>query len=1566
MSNFDADDPADSLDIAIVGMNARFPGARDINEYWQNLRDGVESISFFSREELTKGGVNETGIGSPNFIPAAAVLGDVDLFDASFFGFYPREAELMDPQHRLFLECAWGALEYAGYNPDIYAGLIGVFAGSGVNTYLINVLLRHEEIRSLDPSRLFVHNDKDFLATTVSYKLNLKGPSINIQTACSTSLVAVHMACQSLLNQQCDMALAGGVTIHVPEVRGYFYNEEGIASPDGHCRAFDSQARGTVGGSGVGIVVLKRLADALADGDHIHALIKGSAVNNDGALKVGYMAPGVEGQAAVIEAAQAIAAVEADSVTYVETHGTGTILGDPIEIDALTQAFRRGTQKRGFCAVGSVKTNIGHTDTAAGVAGLIKTVLALKHKLIPPSLHFTQPNPQIDFESSPFYVNAALSEWKVGATPRRAGVSSFGMGGTNAHVVLEEAPLAAASAGEPRSWHLLTLSAKTRTALDAATANLAHELEQRPHINLADVAYTLQVGRKAFGHRRMIVCRELGEAVQLLSSTDPAKCLTSVRPESEPEVVFMFPGQGAQYTGMGAALYEQEAVFREHFDHCTEALKPLLGLNLREIIYPGEGEGEAAARLLTETRFTQPALFVVEYALARLLMEWGVRPQALVGHSIGEYVAACLSEVYPLEDVLRLVATRGRLMQDLESGAMLAVPLTPDEVAPLLGAGLSLAAVNAPASCVVSGQSAEVARLRQQLSERGLACRPLLTSHAFHSDMVEPAMSALAAQAAKLKPQPPRIPYLSNVTGTWIKQDDLDDANYWARHLRRTVLFSQNVGELAKRPDALLLEVGPGQTLSSFARKHFASPAERVVLATMRHPQDPQPDEAVLLNTVGRLWLAGVKLDWTSFQARSRRNRIPLPTYPFERRRYWIETPKESPESEARRAGLRKKSDSAEWFYLPLWKQSAPVRALRAREGERPGERARRLIMSGGDAFSTRLVERFRRGGDEVVSVERGASFRRVNDSAYVVDPCAPEDFEKLFAALDKERLLPQHVLHLWSLPQSAPAKESAPPDETADFNALMFLARSLGERTLRDTAQLSVVSCGMHLVSGDERLCPVNSSLLGLCRVIQQEYPGLTCRSIDLSAREFEKLTGERLIELLLAELTTATPDRTIAYRGSNRWVQVLEAQPTCAPRAATRLKEGGTYLITGGLGNIGSIIAEHLARSVRARLVLVGRSALPQRAEWERWLAEHAADDAVSLNIQKVRALEAAGAEVLLACADAGDVSRMRAVLDETLERFGALDGVVHAAGLVGEESMRQIQEADAETFGAHLRPKAHAFAVLRELLEERRPDFLVAMSSISAILGGHGMAAYASANSYMDALCREQFARDGWPCLSVNWDGWQTRQQQQQQAEAANGAGSSLAQFSITPAEGIETFERALSLVGVVPQVVVSTADLTARIKQWVEVGAGSPQEDANPREDGAAAVAPLHPRPELQTAFVEPRGETETKLVEIFKSALGIEQLGVEDNFFMLGGDSLLATHMLHRVRETFQVGLTLRAFFGAPNVAELAALIESSRQEEEEKRQAEVLKLLEHLSDDDAGAQLNERILLSGD
>ncbi|MFG2074620.1 type I polyketide synthase [Nonomuraea maritima] len=1313
--------------IAVVGLACRLPGAEDVSAYWRNLVGGVESVRFYTREEQEALGVPDYLIDDPTWVPASSIAADYGALDAALFGMSAREAELRDPQQRMFLELAGTALDDAGYDPARYDGEIGVYGAIGSDEYQWLYIRPNKKVfTSVGNLAVYTGNHPDYLATLVSYKLDLRGPSVTMHTACSSSLVALHVACEALRNGECDMALTGGASLELPAEWGYHYHQDGIYAPDGHCRAFDASAAGTIWGGGGGMAVLKRLSDAVADGDHIRAVVIGNAINNDGATKMGFSAPSAEGQSAAIAQALGVARIDPRTVTYVEAHGTGTSLGDPIEVAALSSVLGAGTDEAGWCGIGSVKTNIGHLGPAAGIAGFIKTVLALEHGMIPPTLNFETPNPRIDFGTNPFHVVSSLTKWETNGFPRRAGVSSFGIGGTNAHVVLEQAPGAPLHTAPPRPAHLLTVSARTPAALDAAVARLAAHLTDR-EIDLADVAYTLRAGRRTFGHRAAVVATDTADAVTAL--TTPRRLVKGKA--GTPKVAWLFSGQGAQYAGMGAGLHRTEPVFAEAVDECAELLRDELGLDLRTLLFPADDEREEADERLRQTALTQPALFTVEWALARLWRSWGVEPAAMIGHSIGEYVAATVAGVFALPDALRLVAARGRLMQSMPSGSMLAVRQDHEEVRRGLPDGLSVATVNGPGTCVVAGPDELVAAYAARLEEAGVQHTALRTSHAFHSAMMDPILGDFHEVVAAAARHAPALPFLSNVTGTWITAEQATDPAYWTRHLREAVRFGDCVATLAAEGAWRLVECGPGRQLAGLARTQLPRTAP-APMASLPGPADAKSDLEVLYATAGALWAAGAPLNTEELTEPGRR--VPLPAYPYERTHHWVESDFD-PELIFPRPARAGALELEEWFSVPAWRQ-APVTPA----GTAALAGVRCLVFAGPAAEP--LLDGLRAAGADVVRVVPGTAYGTAPDGVVTVRPAERDDYEALLAGTG----VPARVVHAWAL-DGAPAAtpEQAAAAQELGFHSLLALVQALAGADREAGVRLDIVTAGTQGVTGQDVRRPEHATVAGITGVVPLEARWLTARHLDLESGPYDpaKVLAELAAEP--GEPVEGVPPSPVALRAGRRWVRGFDPVPL--PPQDDPLREQGVYVITGGLGGIGLTLAEDLARRVRARLVLLGRSGLPPRSEWDDL---DGAPERVRRAVAAVGRMERAGAEVLVLSADVTDPQALRRVRAEALDRFGRVDGIVHAAGVPGG-GMAEVKERGAAD--AVMAPKIAGTLALHSAFGDLPLDFVLLCSSVTAVAGGFGQVDYCAANSFMDAYAHV------WPgrVVSANWGAW-----------------------------------------------------------------------------------------------------------------------------------------------------------------------------------------------------------------
>jgi acyl transferase domain-containing protein/acyl carrier protein len=1529
------------LEIAVIGMAGRYPGSNNVQEFWENIRNGVESIQFYSDQQLEDVGVPPEVYNHPAYVKTeGGLLECIEYFDAAFFAYTPVEAEMLDPQVRLFHECAWEALEDAGYDPDTYTRLIGLFGGAEDNTQWRAKVLLSGKDGSTEFTRIFL-SCKDFVCSRVSYKMNLKGPSVAVSTGCSTALVSIHMACRNLLSGECDMALAGGVNIQIPTNRGYMYQEGMLNSADGHVHAFDDRASGTVFSSGIGIVALKVLDDAMADRDHIYAVIKGSAVNNDGLRKVNFSAPSVKGQVAVIRSAYKMAGIDPVSICYVETHGTGTPLGDPIEINALKQAFNLDPQHK--VAIGSVKTNIGHTDVAAGISGFIKAVMAVKHRLMPPSLNYKNPNPKLDLDNSPFYVNTQLNELLPKGNIVRVAVSSFGFGGTNAHVIIEEAPQARPSS-DGRPYQLLKVSAKSKVSLAQTAQKYIRYLSQNPDINFADVAYTLSVGRQDFTHRSTLVTPDVAGAIDLLSfvadeskrENAPETVNFFTAKTTNPTVVFMFSGQGSQYVNMGLQLFQHETVFRTQLERCFELLVPLIGYDLKTVLYPGTIlDMDEAGEKVNHIYNSGPIKFSFEYAMGKQLLAWGIRPDAVIGHSFGEYAASCLAGVFSLEDALQLVVLRGRLMSKTpEDGVMLGITASGQQVQPFLSDQIDVAALNSELHCIVSGPEAAVATLEEKLAKEGIESIRINFPRAAHSHMMDSILAEFEEKVKQVTFHEPTVPYICGLTGNWAADGEPATPSYWVRHLRETVRFADGIGKLFKNPHCIFIQVGPDRGLPLFVKQHPEFSNNNRVINMCRYAKEETTDMAHLVSQLSALWVRGVNIDWSAFYADQTRNRLSLPTYAFDSKRFWVDVdPYEVLAKQfAAQPSLSKQTDVREWLYRSTWKKYTPP-AFPLHDLESP---AHILIFNDANGFASGLDTLMRDQGHNVTNVMIGETFKVEGSGLFYVNPTRQEDYVSLFKILKQREQLPRMIFHLWSLDSREPI-DLHNYDRTMDnaYYSLINIAHACGELVITDDFGIKVVTDNMQGVLGNDILKPGKAAILGAVKVIPLEYPNITCQSIDIDYNVTNHPTASLAALKMIARLASDWSQQVLACRGNSYWVPTFEAMSkNDKPPAPPCLKEYGVYLVTGGLAGIGLVLARHLAKEYKAKLVLIGRSTLPPMEEWPQWLESHDKEDNTSLKIQAVRELEGFGATVLVGCADVSDLDQMQSIVTRAKQEFGNIDGVIHSAGLVDFAGV--IQMRTREMTEAVLAPKIKGTLVLDHITRDHSLDFFFLCSSLATVVPAFGEVGYIAANDFLNAFAIYKNQVDGVFCVSANWDTWQevgaavnalkkkTNEQKSSRIQLQDG---------ILSDEGAQAFLCMLEADD--PHVLVSTKNLMVLLEHirklkednTAELGAEEEVDDLQENEDR------LLPRPELPSAYVAPGNDTEKILATVWKTYFGIREVGIADDFFQLGGDSLMATVLSAKIHKKLNVRIPLVEIFQGPTIAEMARYIKSQTGED---------------------------------
>ncbi len=1484
--------------IAVIGMACKVPGADNYQDFWELIVQKKETIQFFNAEELQQSGIFSELYQRSDYVPARGILSDVDKFDAGFFGYTPAEARIMDPQHRVFLEQSWSALEDSGYYADHFSGKIGVYAGMNDSTYLSHHLLHNTQIqKDYDQQQLLLATSTHYLSTKVAYALGLTGPSVTVNTACSTGLVSIAMACNSLRNNDCDMALAGAVTIVTPQKGGYLYQDLGILSPDGHCRVFDEKSQGTVLSNGCGVVVLKRLSDALKDNDRILGVIKGWALNNDGKSKVGFTAPSIEGQISCAKAALLRAQVAPTEVEYIEAHGTGTLLGDPIEIASLSKAYAYDThQKAQYCALGSVKANIGHTDSASGAIGFIKTILALHHKILPPQINYLERNPKIDFIHSPYYVNCEPCSWETAYRNRTAAVHSLGFGGTNAHMIIQEAPYIKTTAS--KNANVFLVSAKTEQSLYTMIRSLHEYILNLLQIASADVAladsvYTLQVGRKPLKWRVAIAYQSFEHLIKVLTTPDQLKKhIANHNGKKLKRVIFGFAGQGSQYAGMASEIYQEHPYFKQIVDECCIQLRPDMDIDLRDILFPKTIEDtEIADEQLRKTQYTQPALFVIEYALAKFLMSLGVTPDAMIGHSIGEYVAATLSGALSLEDGLKLVVTRANLMASTEPGLMLVVPISAKKIKPYLSQRVELVVDNAPSLIVVAGAKDDIIQFEKDiqhlLKEQGLSCKTLNTSHAFHSQLMDPILEEFYHLSSQYPISNFAIPYVSNVTGNWISHEDLSNKRYWVEHLRKTVLFSKCVETLNLTTEDVFIEIGPGRVLTSLIQQHNLASSPLFLQSLEPHNEVNQNSYAYFLGTLGKLWCNHILIDWEHLYTNEIRQRRALPTYAFERQSYWVEP------SIAVDTGSRYlQHKTSDLLYKPVWGQDKKL-PMPVLVKENLTEHC--LIIISDDKEKIDLLLKHAPEGMDTYIISSGEKFEYLGKQ-FVINPINKDHYIQCFNKIQK-KYNTYLVVHTWFLDDESnmDSKILLPKGPYC----LLYLTQVFHEVHPDKFLKALVLTTQIQSVMGTEDILPIKAAILGPCKVIPQEQDNIAFKSIDL---ELKSNWTPVFINSLYWELVQTTSDdfkKEIAYRGQYRWIKQLKpCEKEIENFQYGRLMKNGVYIITGGLGGIGLSIAEHLAKHYDANLVLLTRSEFIPESEWHTYV-----DNRNSKHYEKIKRLltiKKYSSSLAIESVAVENLQELTFVIESVKQRFGLINGVIHAAGVAGGGV---AQFKTIETYKNVLTPKLVGTDNLIKCLKNDSLDFMVLISSITSVTGFPGQIDYCSANCVLDAYANKN---DNFNhpvlCVAMNWLAWR---EVGMAAESKTLLMTLDDSNSISEKEGCNIFEKIINCE--FNQVIISKDDLNFYAPPKVSLHEFNHSYSSN--------VIDI--------------------LLALWQQTLGLEHINIDDDFYELGGHSLLAVSLLSRIRHQFNVKIPSTILFQVKTIRALATVIESYKQEQEE-------------------------------
>lgn len=1502
------------LDVAVIGMAAKLPGANNIKEFYHNLKSGIESIEVLTEDELRQLNTNEKLYKNENYVNVKACLQDPDYFDAMFFGYTEEEAKIMDPQMRILHQCTWEALENAGYDTEQYKGVIGLFAGGTPNPLwemktilsgdhgIVNTYVEGDTIGAYFKTLL---HDKDLMSTRVAYKLNFTGPALTVFTSCSTSLVSIHLAVQSILSGECDIALAGGVSVNYPKRSGYLYQDGMILSSDGHCRSFDAEATGTIFGDGVGMVVLKNLDDAIRDGDTIYSIIKGTAINNDGSNRIGYTAPGIEGQAQVIKLAQQVAQVEPESIVYIEGHGSATKVGDSIELEAMKRAFSCVKFEKPI-AIGSVKTNIGHLNSASGIAGFIKTVLMLKNKELFPCINHRETNYAID--SNIFYVNTELKSIASEKYPLRAGVSSFGVGGTNAHIVLEEPPKRRESS-KNKSAQLILLSAKTESAIKNKTDNLLNYLKNNRDENLADIAYTLKLGRKAFQYRKAFVVNSMENAIKMLSDDVNAICGINITKSylRKQHIVFMFSGQGSQYVNMGREIYENNLFFKNEMDKCFDIFYKQNGYDLKSIIYPCE-DMEYARRGMEQFEYIQPILFIFEYSMTRLLNYMGILPDTLIGYSLGEIVAACIAGVFTLEEAMKVITKRGEIMRKTERGMMLSVPLKKEELAQYLNHKLSLAIDNG-LSCIISGLKEDVQDFEKQMLTRKIICMPLKSLYGAHSHLMEPILKDFYTFLSRIELKEPKISLISNITGKKVENNEIIEPEYWVQQMRQTVNFAGGINEILKEDQVVFIEIGPGRDLSLLVHSWMTNQNrinnKATICDLIRTVNTEISDEKFFLNRLGYLWSSGVSINWECLYTDQKRNRIDMPTYPFESKPYWLDninmSDKNSFDCNTREKSIKKKNID-DWLYIPSWKLSPLIKNISNLNSD-----VNYIIFTLCEhKWQNQLLQKLR-DTHNVTIIVLGDACEKINNYTYKINVLDKDSIKDIFKGMDDRKCLPHKIIHPCIISTNTSSNEDLKLNfdnvKKLYLDSLIGIVKAIDICNWKHPIDINIITNDLHDINGEEVIHPEYSILLSTAKIISQEHLNIHCRCIDIEDYFRKPETEDISINNLIKEFDSPISERVIAYRGRNRWTEFFEPiSKNFKIEDKSKLKNNGVYLITGGLGDVGYCLANYLLDTYKATVILINRSEIGIINEYNQG------------KIEKLNQLRKLGGKVIYYSADIADIKNVSMIINEVEQKYGEINGVIHTAGVIGKGATA-IREMTDDNFNEQFHSKVYGLIVLEKIFKDKKLDFFISTSSLACIIGGLGDVAYAAANIYMDYFMRLKCNNNDSNWMSVNWETWYFEREKNKKSNI----GINRLKYAMEIEEGIKTFERITSEINT-RQIVISSGDIDTRLQQWLQL---DKIDDYNIiLEENKTIVE----RPQLLNNYVEPKNIIQEELALLWEQFFGIRKIGVKDSFFDLGGDSLKAINIIAKIRKKKGIQISLVDFFENPTIEAVAQLI----------------------------------------